>query len=40
MSCLFPEEWGWGRTPTIGWWSGDGNPAASVKHKTHTVRMK
>lgn len=31
LSCLFPEEQGWGRTPTTVGLSGTEDPADSVK---------
>lgn len=31
LSCLFPEEQGWGRTPTMVGLSGNEDPADSVK---------
>lgn len=34
LSCLCPEEHGWGRIPTIGWWSGIETSAASVYNTT------
>lgn len=40
MSCLFPEEQGWGRTPTIGWSLGKGHSAASVKWHKIVVLIK
>lgn len=35
LSCLFPKELGWWRTPTTERWSGNDIPAASAKSENN-----